>query len=99
MDESKSDTPEKLTFWDVLDFLWIIAKVILILFLPAIIVGSLAKPIYSAAKQEEEKRAQEYARYGCYPVEHKYELCGPVEGKPGFTRCETKTEKICPDSQ
>ena len=36
---------------------------------------------------------------GCYPVTREYEECGPVEGKPGFTKCVKKTEKVCPEEK
>lgn len=44
-----------------------------------------------------EAKLEEYEKHGCYRVEKEYQVCGPIEGKPGFTRCETKKELVCPE--
>lgn len=95
MDESKSDADARITFDDALSILLKIVQYIVWL-LPAILIASYFYSLYSA---EIKARDKEYAQYGCYPIEREYMVCGPVEGKPGFTRCETKTEKVCPDDK
>ena len=67
-----------------------------VFFLIAIsVVGSGLYPLYLASKAKQ----ADYDEYGCYRVVKEYELCGPVEGKPGFTVCEKMTKKVCPNQE
>lgn len=65
-----------------------------------LMIGCLLFIIFIAVRsmyEEQANRAIEYETYGCYRVEKEYQECGPIEGKPGFTRCETKKKLVCPE--
>lgn len=81
--------------YSILDWIVSIASVIVPIFFIISVVGVISYPVYLKYKADK----ADYDEYGCYRVVKEYELCGPVEGKPGFTACETKKKKVCPDQE